>query len=156
MFFKFTNLLRLSFFLVFLGLVFTACDTDDPERRAERDRQKILDYLAENELEGTELESGVFIVIRKEGSGNFPHAQSTVRLSYTGYLLDDEPFDFRTSANLYLPSQLPGFRIGLMEFQRGSEGLILIPSGLAYGEYGTIGVPRNAVLIFEVEIMDFN
>lgn len=143
------------FGLLAIFLAFTACDADDPEARAAKDRQKILDYIEENDLDAYELESGVFVVIEVEGSGSHPHEGSTVRMAYQGYLLDGTLFDSATDANIFLPNTVRGFRIGVMEFRRGGKGIILIPSGMGYGETGTVSIPRNSVLIFHVEIIDF-
>ena len=148
------NYLYLSGLLA-LVMAFTACDTDDPEARAAKDRKKILDYIEEHNLDAYEVEGGVFIVIEVEGSGSHPHEGSTVRMNYQGYLLDDTLFDSANNANIYLPNTVRGFRIGVMEFRRGGKGMILIPSGMGYGETVTASIPRNAVLIFHVEIIDF-
>ncbi len=144
--------------LIFLAMLFvsTSCRKDDPEVIAEKDRKKILEYLAEHELDYTELEEGVFVVIEHEGTGGHPHENSTVRMTYEGRLLDGTLFDAGTNAVLFLGNTVRGFRIGVMEFKRGGKGLILIPSALGYGQYPPPGnIPRNAVLIFDVEIIDF-
>ncbi|TVR41867.1 MAG: peptidylprolyl isomerase [Bacteroidia bacterium] len=138
-----------------LLLLINACSSDDPDERAIRDREKILEYLEENDLDYYELESGVFIVIEEEGTGSNPNENSTVRMSYQGYLLNGEMFDSATNVNIFLPNTVRGFRKGVVEFKRGGNGIILIPSALGYGTTGTGTVPRNSVLIFHVEIIDF-
>ncbi len=143
------------FWLTLILVAMVACDTEDAEDRAEKDRKKIIDYLHENELDYYEHESGVFIVMDNPGSGSHPGEGSTVRMSYTGYLLDEEVFDSATNADIFLPNTVRGFRKGVMEFKRGGSGTILIPSGLGYGTSGTGSIPGNAVLIFDVEIIDF-
>lgn len=133
-----------------------SCNKDDPEAIAEKDRAKILEYLAEHELDYNELEDGVFVVINKEGTGGQPHEHSTVRLNYEGFLLNGTIFDTGSNALLYLGRTVRGFRMGVMEFRRGGAGLILIPSAMGYGEHPPPGkIPKNAVLIFDVEIIDF-
>ena len=145
-------------FLMTMGFVFTACDTETPDQRAENDRKKIIEYLKENDMydDAEEDASGVFYVIENEGSGSYPNNNSIVKVTYTGYLLDGEMFDSRFESTMRLTNQIRGMQIGLTFFQRGSEGWILIPSALGYGEYGTAGIPRNANLAFEVEMIDFN
>lgn len=150
MFFKY------SACIILILLMMSACRKDDPEYIAERDRRRILSYLEEHEHDYYELESGVFIVVFTEGSGGNPSENSTVRMNYEGYLLDGTIFDSRDNAYLNLQNTVQGFRIGVQEFQRGGKGKILIPSALGYGEYPPIGViPRHAVLIFYIEIIDF-
>lgn len=144
--------------LIVFAMVFfsTSCKKDDPDVIAEKDRKKILEYLAEHELDYTELEEGVFVVIHHEGTGGHPHENSTVRMNYEGLLLDGTLFDAGFNALLHLGNTVRGFRIGVMQFKRGGKGLILIPSALGYGQYPPPGnIPRNAVLIFDIEIIDF-
>ncbi len=144
----------LAFFLV-SGL-FVACSDEDPEEILAKDRQKILEYIEENDLDAYEHESGIFVVVEKEGTGEPPDASSVVLMSYHGYLLDGETFDSGEDVYMNLGAVIPGFRFGVMEFGRGGKGTILIPSGLAYGPSGSGDIPGNAVLIFDIEIIDYN
>ncbi len=153
---KINPILRIFLFLIAAVAIMASCSKDDPDAIAARDREKILDYIAKNNLEAQEHSSGIFYVIRTEGSGGHPRENSTVKLTYTGYLLNGDIFDYAQEANMNLSSVIMGFRDGIMQFKRGGEGLILIPSGLGYGEYARHNIPRNSVLIFEVEIIDFN
>ncbi|MFP4065200.1 MAG: FKBP-type peptidyl-prolyl cis-trans isomerase [Bacteroidales bacterium] len=150
--------IALILFVMTMGIILSACDTETPEQLAEKDRKEIIEYLKEHDMydEAKEDPSGVFYVIEKEGSGSYPNNNSIAKVTYHGYLLDGEMFDNRIESTMRLNNQIRGMQIGLTFFQRGSEGWILIPSGLGYGEYGTVGIPRNANLAFEVEMIDFN
>lgn len=134
---------------------FAACGKDDPEKIAQKDREKILEYLAENDLEAIEHESGIFYIIENEGSGGSPKVSSWVSVSYTGTLLNGKVFDTRTEYTTYLYSLVLGWQIGLPLFKKGGKGMLFIPSGMAYGEYARMGIPANSVLIFEIELIDF-
>ncbi len=148
--------LKYILFFVFLLLIAgTACKKDDPDVIAAKDRKKILSYLAEHELDYTELEAGVFVVIENEGTGGHPHENSTVRMNYEGYLLDGTPFDYGSNAMLNLNLTVRGFRIGVMAFQKGGKGIIIVPSAMGYGQNRYGAIPRNSVLVFEVDIINF-
>src|SRR5690606_28054348 len=55
---------------------------------------KILeDYIAENNLDATKTESGLFYVIEEEGNGPEVEEGNTVAVNYTGYVLDGTVFD---------------------------------------------------------------
>ncbi len=140
---------------VLMVLLLTSCGKDDPDLIAEKDRKKILDYIEKHELEAQEHPSGIFYVVEREGSGNHPKENSVVKITYTGTLLNGDLFDAGYERNLYLGGVIQGFRDGIMQFRRGGKGLILIPSGLGYGQYARQGIPRNSVLLFEIEIIDF-
>lgn len=139
-----------------LVLLMSSCRKDDPDYIAEKDRKRILEFLDEHEMEYTELEGGVFVVITHEGSGGHPNENSTVRMNYEGYLLDGSIFDYAYNEMIPLANMIRGFRIGVQAFQPGGKGTILIPSAMGYGEFPPFGnIPRNAVLLFDVEIIDF-
>jgi FKBP-type peptidyl-prolyl cis-trans isomerase FkpA len=153
----FKNLFSAKWLLAIAILVlFAACGSDDPEKQAAKDREKIIDYIEKHDLDAHELETGVFYVIEQTGNGNFPTENSTVVLNYTGKLLSGKQFDVGFGSSLNLRGTILGFRYGIPMFNRGSKGLLLIPSGLGYGPNGSFSIPPNAVLIFEVEIIDFN
>jgi FKBP-type peptidyl-prolyl cis-trans isomerase FkpA len=138
-------------------LLLAGCGKDDPERIAEKDREKILEYINEHGLNAQEHESGVFYVIEKEGSGGHPTANSVVKLNYTGKLLDDEEkvFDSGFGSTLRLMNTIQGWQHGIPMFKKGGEGLLFIPSGLGYGQWPTGSIPANSILIFEIELIDF-
>ncbi len=142
---------------LFILLLAGSCGKDDPERIAEKDRAKILDYIKENDIDAIEHESGVFYYIENEGSGVLPKANSSVRLNLTGRLINGKVFEGPRSKmiNMQFPDP-PGFRYGLPLFSKGSNGIIIVPSGLGYGENSYyMGIPMNSVLIYDIEIIDF-
>ena len=142
--------------------LFLACGKDDPESQAKKDRQILLKYISDNDLDAHEVDdTGVFYVINKEGSGGFPTADSHVHVKNEGYYFnDDEKLELfqPLTTNLYhLRNMILGWQIGIPKFNRGAKGLLLIPSGYGYGPYSYYtGVPPNSVLLYEVEIEDFN
>ena len=144
-----------------LFVVFSGCGKDDPEKIAEKDRETILKYLRDNEIEATEHDSGIFFNITREGSGGYPTIASTVQITYVGTILggkqDGKVFDTGFSSSLRLQNTIRGWQFGIPLFNRGSKGFLIIPSGLAYGQYPPyfMGIPQNAILIFEIELEDF-
>jgi FKBP-type peptidyl-prolyl cis-trans isomerase FkpA len=56
---------------------------------------------------------------------------------------------------------VPGFREAALQMQRGGKYTVEIPAAKAYGEMGRMdpntgqGVPPNADLTFEIELVDF-
>ena len=164
---KFISIVRMKYLvncLTFFVLMITisGCGKDDPEKIAENDRKKILNYLADNDLEAIEHESGIFYNISREGVGAYPAITSTVRITYTGYIVggkkDGTIFDAGMSMTIDLRSTIRGWQIGVPLFNRGSNGLLIIPSGLAYGEnlWGSRNIPPHSILLFNIELEDFN
>ncbi len=142
--------------LALLGAgLFYSCKRDDPEWIAQRDREKILEYIEEKDLDAQEHESGLFYVIERAGEDRQPGLYTPIRLNYEGTLLNGKVFDFRTNAVVQLANTIRGWQYGIPLFGAGGRGFLLIPSGLGYGSYPQYGIPENSVLVFYVEIIEF-
>lgn len=98
----------------------------------------------------------------KVGEGEEVVRHSTVKVHYTGWLMDGtkfdssldrgEPFGFVLGAGRVIQ----GWDIGVVGMKRGGVRELIISAELAYGERGAGGViPPNATLRFEIELLDF-
>lgn len=128
--------------------------------RAEKDQETIKQYLADNNIDAQKLSSGIWYVMTEEGEGNKPSVNATVTAHYSGRLLDGKKFDssydrgqpFTTTLN----QVIVGWKEAIPTLKKGGKGTFYIPSGLAYGERGAgANIPANAVLIFDIELVDF-
>ncbi len=146
--------------LIMMGviLVMSSCEKEDPDAIADSDRKKILEYITAEGLEDVAVEhdSGLFYVVEKEGTGMHPTLTSNVRIRYTGYYLDEKVFDGSEGALFQLQRTILGWQIGMPLFKNGGKGKLMIPSAMGYGAYPPYGsgIRRNAVLIFDFEIID--
>jgi FKBP-type peptidyl-prolyl cis-trans isomerase FkpA len=146
-------------FLIFIFLF--SCGKDNPEYQAEVDREIILKYIEDNNLDAAEVDdTGVFYVISTEGGGNFPNSQSLVYMVNKGFYIDkdDEIVVFQEQVSQYyqLSMQILGWQYGVPKFNKGAKGLLLIPSAFAYGPYPYyVSVPPNQVVFYEIELIDF-
>lgn len=103
--------------------------------------------------------SGLQYQIVSEGSGPKPTANDTVRVHYTGTLLDGTKFDSSVDrgqpAEFPLSGVIPGWTEGLQLMPVGSKFKFWIPANLAYGEQGTPGpIGPNQTLVFDVELLE--
>ncbi|WP_452609865.1 FKBP-type peptidyl-prolyl cis-trans isomerase [Roseivirga echinicomitans] len=144
--------------------------------QAEKDKELIEAYLAENNLKAERTEDGIYYIINKEGKGAKAKAGETVSVNYTLQLLDGTYIDssYKTVAeenNIYNPLREPyepftfpvgegvvvkGWDLGVPLVNEGGSALLFIPSNLAYGPEPRPGspIPANAILKFEIEVMD--
>ncbi|MBP6693939.1 MAG: FKBP-type peptidyl-prolyl cis-trans isomerase [Saprospiraceae bacterium] len=117
---------------------------------------QIKDFMArKNWKADTILSEGVYVVIDEEGSSEKPTIQSTVTVNYKGYYYDEEVFDEGQDLELNLTRVIKGWQLGIPQFGKGGKGKLLITSDKAYGEGNGIGIRPNAMLIFEIEVIDF-
>ncbi len=117
-----------------------------------------LDKYAEG-FEATE--SGLRYQIIQKGSGVKSEKGKTVSVHYKGSLTDGTVFDssYKRNAPIDFPlgvgQVIPGWDEGIGLLNVGDKARFVIPSDLGYGARGAGGViPPNAILIFDVELMD--
>ena len=101
--------------------------------------------------QGAEAAPGKFVVVR-----------------YTGWLYDASAADGRgaqfdsTAARnvafgffLGTGKVIPGWDEGIVGMRVGGQRTLVIPSGMAYGQRGGAGgIPPNAALVFDIELVD--
>lgn len=126
------------------------------------EKEKTADaFLTENaKKEGVKTTaSGLQYKITKEGTGAAPTASSTVKVHYTGKLVDGTVFDSSVERGepieFPLGQVIPGWTEGLQLMKPGGKATLYIPAKLAYGEQGIPGtIPPNSTLIFDVELLE--
>ena len=114
-------------------------------------------------LPSPEAPMGVEIETSKPGDGTtFPQRGQTVTVHYTGTLASDgskfdssldrgSPFEFVLGQGVVIK----GWDRGVKGMKVGGKRKLTIPPDLGYGERGFPPViPANAVLVFEVELLD--
>ncbi|MBS7456314.1 FKBP-type peptidyl-prolyl cis-trans isomerase [Coralloluteibacterium stylophorae] len=128
---------------------------------AEKNKTEGDAFLADNAgKEGVQTtESGLQYQVVTQGEGETPDATDTVRVHYVGTLLDGSTFDSSRErgepAEFRLDQVVPGWSEGVALMPVGSTYKFWIPPALGYGESGVPGaIPPNAVLSFEVELLD--
>jgi FKBP-type peptidyl-prolyl cis-trans isomerase len=104
-------------------------------------------------------ESGLYYEVLTEGTGAKPKATDTVKVHYTGKLLNGTVFDSSVQrgepAEFPLNGVIPGWTEGLQLIGVGGKAKLHIPSKLGYGEQGAGNmIPPNSTLVFEVELLE--
>lgn len=103
--------------------------------------------------------SGLQYMVLRQGSGPRPGRGAQVRVNYEGRLLDGTVFDSSYARNdpatFGLDQVIAGWTEGLQLMPVGAKYRFWIPSELAYGRNGSPGgIPPNATLVFDVELLD--
>ena len=117
-------------------------------------------FLAENMTkEGVQIiASGLQYKVVTMGEGAKPAATDTVKVHYSGKLLDGTEFDSSYARNepisFALNRVIPGWTEGVQLMPIGSKFEFYIAPELAYGEGGGGPIPPNSTLVFVVELLD--
>jgi FKBP-type peptidyl-prolyl cis-trans isomerase FkpA len=133
--------------------------------QSETDDKLITEYLAKNNITAQKTASGLYYVISQPGTGANATAGQTVKVMYTGKLLDGKVFDSNIDPKFQHPEPLefplgkgnviPGWDEGIALLNKGAKATLFVPSPLAYGAQGNQMIPPNSILIFDVELIDF-
>ncbi|MFD2162180.1 FKBP-type peptidyl-prolyl cis-trans isomerase [Paradesertivirga mongoliensis] len=128
----------------------------DAEKQLQKDEQLIKDYLEANNIPATRHQSGVYYVISNPGEGQMNYTLSTkVKFQYSLKLLGGDVIPQPTEPVSFMLGQLiPGWQIGIPLIQEGGSIRLFVPSFYAYGPHGQNGVPANAVLDFDIQLID--
>ena len=129
---------------------------------------KTIDVTDSN---GESVSHNLYYIIAREGVNQKPSVADSVYISYRGLLTDGFIFDKRKFPMwLDLASSLEGFREGISELKTGNfsenlngtisydsfgVGLFFMPSGIAYFENTSSGIPEYSPLIFSVKLMTY-
>jgi FKBP-type peptidyl-prolyl cis-trans isomerase len=129
-----------------------------------QDKKTINDYAVTNKLKVKRTDSGLSYVVTKKGKGLTAQPGNTVKVHFEGFLTDgtkfyssidrNEPFEFTLGSG----KVIAGWEEGLLFFNKGSQGWLLIPSKLGYGaapfDIGELTIPSNSILIFNIKVLE--
>ncbi|MDR2775819.1 MAG: FKBP-type peptidyl-prolyl cis-trans isomerase [Tannerella sp.] len=133
---------------------------DIQQKEVEAEKEKGDRFLAENKTAEAVIttESGLQYKVLTEGTGLKPTVSDTVKVHYTGKLLDGTVFDSSIErgepAVFGVTQVIQGWSELLQLMPVGSKYQVWIPSELGYGPHGAGQVIKpNSVLEFEVELL---
>jgi FKBP-type peptidyl-prolyl cis-trans isomerase len=118
-------------------------------------------FLAKNKIrpEVKTTSSGLQYEVLREGTGDRLTALDTFVCHYRGTLINGTEFDasYNRGQPLTMAANqvIPGWTEGLQLMPVGSKYKFYIPYQLGYGIMGQGQIPGGAVLVFEVELLDF-
>lgn len=105
---------------------------------------------------------GVQVAIERQGTGSGAVSGNTLTVNYIGTLQNGTKFDSSYDRNRAFSFQLgqgsviKGWDVGLVGMKVGEKRKLTIPADMGYGVKGFIGagIPSNATLVFEVELLN--
>ncbi len=135
--------------------------------QAKIDDQLLQDYFkAKGITNAQKTASGLYYVLHKPGTGERPVDGQTATVNYTGQNLQGEKFDSNVdpqfnhvepfSFGVGQRQVIKGWDEAALLLKKGAQATFYLPSHLAYGDRGAGGqIPPNAILIFDIELLDF-
>lgn len=136
--------------------VFSACGGGDGDKNG----GDVKDGPPELSGETIVTDDGLQYIEIQPGTGAAPQAGQTVRVHYTGWLIDGTKFD--SSVDRAQPLEfvlgvgqvIPGWDEGVLSMKVGGKRRLIIPPELAYGTAGRPPtIPPSAHLVFDVELL---
>ena len=127
----------------------------DAKRKVAQD-----DYLksVKKDKKSKVLSNGAVIQLEKKGKGKNPKAADTVKVHYTGKLLDGTVFDSSVARGVPAEFPLNGviscWTIGLQEMKPGAKATLYCPPDTAYGNMQAGPIEPNSLLVFDVELLE--
>jgi FKBP-type peptidyl-prolyl cis-trans isomerase FkpA len=144
-------------FLLFSGVSClkdsTACSPNSPASET----NQMNAYCAGNGITPTIHPTGLFYQIINPGSGPTASANSTIFITYVGKLEDGTVFDQQANSALTgwpLNQLIEGWRIGIPLIQKGGQIKLVVPSSMAYGCSGYGTIPGDAILFFDITLVN--
>lgn len=149
--------------------VMTKFNQDLQKKKESKDKGEVSEntqkgtlFLAKNKNQPgvVELPSGLQYKVIKEGYGVSPTITDTVKVHYTGKLIDGKVFDSSVERGepitFPLNQVIKGWQEGVALMKTGAKYEFYIPAHLGYGDKAAGQIPAASTLIFEVELIDVN
>lgn len=106
-------------------------------------------------------DTGLFFMVTQPGEGETtPRKGAMIKAHYTGMLLDGREFDSSFGgAPLHFKvgraKVIEGWDQAFLQMKKGEKRRLIIPSRLAYGVKSPGFIPSHSILVFDVELLDF-
>jgi FKBP-type peptidyl-prolyl cis-trans isomerase FkpA len=162
---------KIALFLILTVSLLTACSKKEECGYAQSttvapasEVTAVEQYLAsKNITDATKHPNGFYYKITAPGTGSTPGMCSQIGILYKGQLTNGTIFDQTTNGQMRvftLGELIAGWKLGIPLIKPGGGKIQLyLPPSLAYGssdikdQQGTVVIPANSVLIFEVELV---
>jgi FKBP-type peptidyl-prolyl cis-trans isomerase len=145
--------------LVLICLIVLACGSKKTKTKMpnKSEETQIENYVKQKNLNvDFRSNSGLRFILNQEAKeGQVLKQGQSVKVKYSGRLLNDKQFDAGSfTFILGIGQVITGFDEGIAKLRVGEKGTLIFPSSIGYGAAGAGSeIPPNAPLIFEIEVL---
>jgi FKBP-type peptidyl-prolyl cis-trans isomerase len=117
-------------------------------------------YLKDNKITVKPQPDGLYYIQVSAGTGPQADAGKTVKVHYTGKLLNGKVFDSSVERNTPIEFMLgrgqviKGWDEGISMMKQGGKAILIIPSAIGYSDRDMGVIPPYSTLVFDVELVD--
>jgi FKBP-type peptidyl-prolyl cis-trans isomerase len=149
----------MKFSLVALVSLFflSSCSKDENflpyDEQLTKDIATIDKYLTDSAIVGAEKDPlGFSFLVTSTSSGLKPFLVDSIQAQYKVSSLSGEVYTKDIINKFLLGKMIKPLKLTLPLYGEGTKLTFFVPSGLAYGNYPTEGIPANTNLIFKIEL----
>lgn len=103
-----------------------------------------------------DIKAGIKLIEESEGAGEPAKKGGRVTIRLSGWLNKGEPIQDNQIVEVSLGKRIviPGIEYSVEGMKAGGKRKVRISPHLAYGDKGIGAVPANAVLVYEIELLE--
>lgn len=141
--------------LIILFTIFCASCSTYSENDLGMFDKKIKTWIKKQPLAFKRTESGLYYHVDDEGSGSKIKYTDSVSVIFKGALLDGTIFEKEEKPLTFAVKEvITGWKEILLMSKMDSKVQIIVPPQLGYGDHELDKIPQNAILFYEIEIVD--
>lgn len=145
---------RIHLIFVLISVIFTACNTYNENQLKSFDLE-IEDWMKKKNTNLERTGSGLYYSAIVAGSGQNIKYTDSVAVVFKGKLLNGTVFEIeKEPVTFAVRDVVVGWKEALLMSQNKSVIQIIVPPQLGYGDHKLDKIPKNAILLYEIEIVD--
>lgn len=162
------NSSKILLIMAVVAVTLSACRENDIGRLREIELEYLDKYIQKEGITAKPYNSGLYFIELQRGEGDTIKAGDQIDILYRTWVLRDtlilidqnitsegifyEPLRFTVAANDAAAGVEAGLNQGVKLMQNKGKARMIMPSEIAYGQYGSGTVPGFATLVMEVTI----
>ena len=152
--------------LVMSTIAWQGCKKDSSCSYTEEDMKNVVapgtevnalqQFIEKDSIDAVRDPRGFYYKIDAAGSIDKPAPCADININYVGTLTSGKIFDEAANAPFNLSNLILGWQVGLPLIGKGGKITLYLPPSFGYKSNQVGSVPANSILIFSIELINFN